>query len=142
MQDPLGVEAGVGSRLQVTEAARPMGAETNATTAGEVNRAPSVAPDALRDYRLALARAAKPFRRYPALARERGWEGIVRVELSWRAGVPGALVSMAESCGHGMLDEQAVEMLRRAAAQTPLPASLQGHSFSMVLPVEFSLNQP
>ncbi|HET7776889.1 MAG TPA: hypothetical protein VFK74_11010, partial [Azospira sp.] len=35
--------------------------------------------DALRQYRLALALEARRFKRYPRLARERGWEGTVEV---------------------------------------------------------------
>ena len=37
------------------------------------------------------------------------------------------------------LTEQAVEMLTRAVAATPLPESLRGRSFSVPMPIRFSL---
>lgn len=134
-----------GREAQNSEPVRVQGGEDGVAAATVLGSTPAAVVNALPDYRLTLARAAKGFRRYPSLARERGWEGVVRVQLSWRAGISGisgVTVSVEESCGHGILDEQAQEMLRRAVVQAPLPPELQGRSFSMVLPVEFSLKQP
>lgn len=98
--------------------------------------------DALREFRMTLARAAKGFRRYPALARERNWEGVVRVQLEWGRGNGGAQVKVVEGSGYPLLDEQALAMLQQAVRRTPLPEGLQGRSFELILPVEFSLQQP
>lgn len=96
-------------------------------------------PDALREYRLALAIEARRFKRYPPLARERGWEGTVEAAVSGGvAAVP--LVSLERSSGYAALDEQTLDMLRRAALSTPLPESLRGHEFRVVVPVRFSLD--
>lgn len=94
-------------------------------------------PDALREFRMALARAARAARHYPATAREQGLEGVVRLRLSWRQGLPMPLVSLQQGSGHLLLDEAALEMLRQALAATPVPRELP--AFDLVLPVEFSL---
>ncbi|MGB4467773.1 MAG: energy transducer TonB [Azovibrio sp.] len=104
--------------------------------------APGVDENALRQYRIALAQAAREFRRYPALARERGWEGVVRVRLQWPRGGGECVVEVLKGSGHSLLDEQAVLMLEQAARRSPLPESLRGQSFELILPVEFSLQQP
>jgi hypothetical protein len=40
-----------------------------------------------------------------------------------------------------LLDEQALAMLSRAVAGTPLPESLRGRSFVVAVPVRFSLEE-
>lgn len=98
--------------------------------------------DALREFRMALARAAREFRRYPALARERHWEGVAKVQLRWPKGPGEVQVWLIEGSGHVILDEQAVAMLQQAVRRTPMPEALRGQRLEMVLPVEFSLQQP
>lgn len=86
---------------------------------------------------MALARAARAARHYPAMARERGQEGVVRLRLSWRQGMASPRISLQQGSGHPLLDEAAQEMLRQALAATPPPRELP--AFDFVLPVEFSL---
>jgi protein TonB len=94
--------------------------------------------DALREYRLALAIEARRYKRYPPLARERGWEGTVEATVS-AGSVAVPLVALERSSGHAVLDEQTLEMLRRAVLSTPLPEGLRGRDFRVVVPVRFSL---
>jgi len=100
-----------------------------------------VSPDDLRQYRVSLAVAARRFKRYPVLARERGWEGRVEVTVSMSAWQPRPLVSLARSSGRATLDEQAITMLERASANTALPEGLKGREFSLLLPIEFTLDE-
>ena len=95
--------------------------------------------DDLRQYRVALAVAARRFRHYPLLARERGWEGTaeISVAIHSRRGVPE--VTLVKSSGRTVLDQQALAMIEQASASTTLPKSLQGENFRLVLPVEFAL---
>lgn len=95
--------------------------------------------DELRQYRLSLAIAARRFKRYPALARERGWEGTVDVAIVVNALLPTPEVNLIHSSGHAALDEQALEMIGQAARLTALPGNLQGRNFRLLLPVQFSL---
>ena len=112
--------------------------------AGEPSLAPRAAPDAvdpgsLGQYRLALIGTARRHKLYPDAARERGWEGRVAVELV--IGADGTLADavVKQSSGHGVLDREALEMLRRAARLTPVPPSLQGREFRLDVPVLFEL---
>lgn len=95
--------------------------------------------DDLRQYRMALAMAARRFRHYPALARERGWEGVAEVELLLdRFAAP--QLRMHVSSGHALLDEAALEMLRQGARLAPVPTGLSGQEIRVLLPVRFSLD--
>ena len=88
---------------------------------------------------MSLATAARRFKRYPPLARERGWEGTAEVALnvSSRLMVPEAV--LIRSSGRGILDEQALDMVVQAARVTLLPEGLKGRDFRIVLPVQFNL---
>lgn len=111
--------------------------------------APPVAPDEprnslgaddLRQYRLDLAREAKRFRRYPPLARERGWEGTTEVVVTIDGAERSPRVHLSRSSGFALLDEQALEMIDQAAPLVSLPGSLRGRSLVIPIPVRFSVN--
>ncbi len=95
--------------------------------------------DDLRQYRVALAIAARRFKRYPLVARERGWEGRVEVAVNVSAWQPNPRLSLIRSSGRALLDEQALSMIEQAAAATTLPESLRGRDFRVLLPIEFTL---
>ncbi len=98
-----------------------------------------VSADDLRQYRVSLAVAARGFKRYPALARERGWEGTVELAVTTQSHRLHPEVSILHTSGHALLDEEAQEMLRKAVGVTTLPGDLQGRNFRMILPVQFGL---
>lgn len=108
------------------------------TTAAPVRE--GVSADDLRQYRLSLATAARRFKRYPALAKERGWEGTVEVALDVYAAKPVPEVGLVRSSGRSVLDEQALEMMLQAARVTALPEGLNGRDFRVLLPIQFSLD--
>ena len=95
--------------------------------------------DDLRQYRMALGLAAKRFRHYPPLARERGWEGTVEVALSQQAQAPFPELTLHRSCGRQLLDEQALLMMKQAARTVAIPEGLRGKNFHTKIPVQFSL---
>ena len=119
-----------------TGVAAPVAVTSAGALAGE-----SVSDDGLRQYRIELATAARRFRSYPAIARSRGWEGVAEVTVVVSAGLPAPSLRLAKSSGHAVLDEQAIEMLTRAAASTTLPESLRGKSFVVPMPIRFSLQE-
>jgi protein TonB len=100
---------------------------------------PAAASDALRDYRIALGRSARAFKRYPALARERSEEGQARIRLS--GGTRGVQLELEESSGHLLLDRAALSLLREAVRHTPLPEALLRQPFSFVLAIEYNLEK-
>jgi protein TonB len=95
--------------------------------------------DERRRYRQALKAAAQRFRRYPALARERGWEGTVDVALVFDGRASAPEVSIVSSSGRALLDEQALAMLTQAVRAAPMPEALKGRRLRIELPVTFSL---
>lgn len=124
--------------------APPLVADSRAGSTGAQTHAPELPHDAvnadgLREYRVSLAIAARRFKRYPALARERGWEGTTEVALLVSSRLPVPEVILLRSSGHPVLDRQAQEMMAQAALATMLPESLRGRDLRIVLPVKFSL---
>ena len=109
---------------------------------GALRPGEAVDAEALQAYRFALAQQARLFRRYPALARERGWEGRARIGISWTRGTDAPRIRLLEGSGHALLDEQALAMMTQALQRTPMPDGLRGRSFELVMPVEFSLEHP
>jgi protein TonB len=93
----------------------------------------------LRQYRLSVAVAAKRFKGYPALARERAWEGAVEITVGYDSMLPGPQVAVAATSGIPLLDKQALSMVSQAVRITPLPEGLHGRNFSIRLPVIYSL---
>lgn len=96
-------------------------------------------PEGLGIYRLNLAREARRFKRYPAIARERSWEGVVVMKVQARIDSVIPLVSIGSSSGHDVLDAQAQEMLLQAVRQALLPESLRGRQFAINVPIHFRL---
>ena len=94
----------------------------------------------MREYRLSLASAARRFKRYPAQARQNGWEGTVEVALDFGALAPLPRVRLLRSSGRQALDAQALDMLSQAAGVTALPDGLKARDFRLVLAVQFSLD--
>lgn len=99
-----------------------------------------ISVDGLRQYRLNLAREARRFKRYPELARERGWEGVVVVVVNTAAGAAAPLVSLSQSSGFDQLDQAALELLETAVQTAVLPESLHGRQFGLTLPVDYRLD--
>lgn len=95
--------------------------------------------DGLRAYRIGLAREARAHRRYPPLARERGWTGTAEVRVDVSPGGQPWQVLLARSSGHDILDREAVLLMRNAAATTVLPDSLRGREFAVRMPVTFDI---
>ena len=100
----------------------------------------SISQDGLREYRLNLSREARRYKRYPALARQRGLEGVVVIVVSTSAGFPLPQVSLSRSSGQEVLDQQAMEMLSLAVRAANMPDSLRGKDFAIDLPIHFSLD--
>ena len=102
---------------------------------------PGFDAEGLRAYRFALAGEARRHKRYPARAVEAGWSGTTELRISVTPGQSVAAVQMTKSSGYPVLDEAALEMVRRAAPATTIPASLRERAFSVELPIVFDLPQ-
>jgi protein TonB len=76
---------------------------------------------------------------YPPLARTRGWEGTVL--LSLRVEPDGELekIRLERSSGHAVLDNSALNSLKRLGNLVEARVWLEGHSLDMQIPVIFKL---
>jgi protein TonB len=103
---------------------------------------PRVDLGGLRQYHLSLGHMARRFRTYPPALREAGAGGRVTVRLAVAAdGRPFGLI-LLNSSGHAELDEAAMEMIRLAAAHTPVPDSLMGQPFTIDLALDYDPTAP
>ncbi len=86
-----------------------------------------------------LASALARHRAYPRLARMRGMEGDVEMQL--RIGADGQVLSarILESSGHELLDRQALAMIEKAQPLPKPPAPLPGGELTVRVPVVFRL---
>jgi len=96
----------------------------------------------LDQYRLALIVATRRYKRYPAIAMEKGWQGRVEVHMVIGANGMIASASIKTGSGHDILDNQALDMLKKGKTTVPIPASLRGREFSIDVPVIFNLDNP
>jgi len=106
-------------------------------TSGGAGAGAGIDADGLRQYRLALAREARRFKRYPERAMLAGIGGTaqVRIDIAADGGVLDA--RLAGSSGNDSLDAAAVAMVRQAAPRALLPETLRGRAFPVTLPVIF-----
>ncbi len=99
-----------------------------------------ISPDGVRQYRLNLAREARRFKYFPQLARDRGWEGVAVVVVSTVAGVPLPQVSLSQSSGFDLLDQEALLLVSQAVATAVMPDSLRSRPFALTLPIHYRLD--
>ena len=96
--------------------------------------------EGIGEYRLGLAREARRFKRYPTIARENAWTGVVVLTIQGGMSSATPTVSVDQSSGHAVLDAQALEMLEKATRLAPLPGSLMGKRFAISLPIHYRLD--
>ena len=104
--------------------------------------APAPAPDAaaiLAGFRRQLLAVAVRYKRYPRIALDNGWSGDVAVRIEVDANGAVSSIKVKTSSGHEVLDEQALEMFRKAAAEVPVPAALRGKAFPVELRAVYNL---
>ena len=136
----------------VQQATAPPSAPANATRAPEVqapaaSSGPATAPRPvdsadtgnLDQYRVALLGAANRYKRYPAIAMEKGWQGRVDVRIVIGANGMTQSITVKTSSGFEILDKTAIDMVTKAKPMTPIPPSLRGREFTVDIPVIFSL---
>lgn len=79
-------------------------------------------------------------RQYPALARERQQEGVVRLRFTLTAsGALSQTVAVVKPSGFSLLDEQASHCVTAAAPFPPFPAELQKDRLTIEVPIVYKL---
>lgn len=100
------------------------------------------APDAaaiLAGFRRQLVDVAVRHKRYPRIALDNGWSGDVAVRIEVDGNGVVSSIKVKTSSGHEVLDEQALEMFRKAAAEVPVPAALRGKAFPVEVRAIYNL---
>jgi protein TonB len=86
-----------------------------------------------------LGRAIAKHKSYPKIAAMRGWQGECSLDLKLDGNGNVLSASVKESSGYEALDNQALEMVRKASPFPAPPEVLRGRSFNITVPVSFKL---
>ena len=136
----LTAEAPLRSEVFTANAKGLSGAAAPQTPAGTVTAAgDGLDADGVRQYRLALAIQARRFKRYPAGALNANIGGTVEIRVTVAVGGLSQEVQLARSSGNDLLDDAALDMIRKAAPRTTVPEPLRSRAFVVSLPVVFDL---
>jgi protein TonB len=102
-----------------------------------VDGAEIAASRARASYEQVLAAWLERHKYYPAVARRRGLEGkgMLRIRIDRRGQVQTR--AMEQPIGTRLLDEAAIELVRRAEPFPPMPEGLGGDHFEFVVPIEY-----
>ncbi len=100
-------------------------------------------PDAgtLAQYRLQLITAAKRYKRYPRVAMDNNWEGTAEIRMVIGANGMIASLVIRKGTGHDVLDQEAIQWIKKAKPLAPIPAALRGKEFTVDIPVIFNLKE-
>lgn len=97
--------------------------------------------EAIEGYEQTLTGAIGKQQRYPGVARMRNWQGTAVVLIKFATGGSMRDVSIAQSSGFDILDEEALEMVKRARPLPQPPANLGSREFSVRVPIRFRLTR-
>ena len=101
--------------------------------------APADVDKALGEYGGLLGRAIAKHKSYPKIAQMRGWEGEVLLDLKLDGNGNVLSAKVRESSGHEALDNQALEMVKKASPFPAPPEVLRSRTFNLSVPVSFKL---
>lgn len=96
---------------------------------------------ALQLWEAAMTEQLERYKRYPDDARTRHEEDTVSVRISVDRNGNVLRVSVVNSHGYALLDQEALRMVQQAAPLPPFPAELSGDRLNIVVPIEFFLLQ-
>ena len=93
----------------------------------------------LLTYGQSLSKEIKRYQKYPPPAQRRGWEGTTEVVLQISADGKVTTITLGKSSGHAILDEEALDMVRRASPLPQAPPDLRGRALAVTVPIVFRL---
>lgn len=93
----------------------------------------------IESYSSLLANAIAKYKQYPKIAQMRGWQGtvIADLEIDSKGSVTSAKIK--KSSTYEVLDNEALEMIRKASPFPAPPESLRGKNFNVLVPISFKL---
>jgi len=102
---------------------------------------PSVEPRLLQIYGQSISKEIKRYQKYPLVAQRRGWEGTAEVLLQIAADGKVTSITLGKSSGRAVLDEEALNMVRRASPLPQAPQNLRGRELTVTVPIVFKLQE-
>lgn len=91
------------------------------------------------EYGAVLQQACEKYRHYPPMARARGWQGDVEVRIQRDADGTVAL-STPRGSGRAVLDDAALDIVRRAMADLPIPPKFRNRPLVLQVVIQFRLD--
>ncbi|MSQ80167.1 MAG: energy transducer TonB [Candidatus Methylopumilus sp.] len=128
-----------------TIVAQPLPKELAPPAPAEVpSKIPNVVPQEqinthLDSYSNLLANAIAQYKQYPKIAQMRGWQGMVIVDLEIDSKGSVMSVKIKKSSTYEVLDNEALEMIKKASPFPSPPQSLRGKNFNVLVPISFKL---
>jgi protein TonB len=102
---------------------------------------PLVEPRLLQIYGQSISKEIKRYQKYPPLAQRRGWEGTAEVLLQIATDGKVTSITLGKSTGRSVLDEEALNMVRRASPLPQAPQNLRGRELMVTVPIVFKLQE-
>lgn len=103
---------------------------------GKTNNISSKTEDQLQT---SLGKRLRKYFYYPRLARKKGWQGKVKLELRVEGSGHLSHIRLIQSSGYASLDDAALKSLRKVAFLPEARNWLQGTHYDIVVPVEYRL---
>lgn len=94
---------------------------------------------ALNQYGGLVANAIEKYKDYPNIARIRGYQGEVMLELHFDSKGNLVTAKVKNSSNYPVLDKQALDMVKKASPFPAAPESLRGRPFIFTVPIPFTL---
>ena len=94
---------------------------------------------ATNDYSSLLAAAIAKYKQYPKIAQMCGWQGLIIIELQLNPQGGVIYSQIKKSSGYDVLDQEALEMIKRASPFPQPPEALRNKNFTVLVPISFKL---
>lgn len=127
---------------------RPVLRGSSATTASAIDSSKDIgemthglAAEDVRHYRLALAVAARKLRFIPSVGAGESSGSRIEVTVSMESRLAGPRVALSRSSGIALLDQEVLDMMKRAVNAAELPLGMTGQNFRIVMPLLFGLSE-
>ena len=128
-----------------TSVAQPVPKEIAPPASAEaISKTPNIVPQEqvtqhLESYSSLLANAIAKYKQYPKIAQIRGWQGTVIADLEIDNKGSVISVKIKKSSTYEVLDNEALEMIKKASPFPAPPESLRGKNFNVLVPISFKL---
>lgn len=128
-----------------TTVAQPVPKEVTPPAPAEaISKIPNIVPQEqvtqyLESYSSLLANAIAKYKQYPKIAQMRGWQGTVIADLEIDSKGSVMSVKIKKSSTYEVLDNEALEMIKKASPFPPPPENLRGKNFNVLVPISFKL---